>query len=469
MPGNIFRRNLIVPFIKLLIDAATIETSIIFSFWLRFYSPLVRIVPVSKSIPPFINYFYFSVFLIIVFVFLFIVSGSYRTRFYHSLAQDIPVVLKVSFLAILFAMSGAFLYRDFSYSRAVFMLIFFNSILFISAGRLIYHLLKRIFIKRGYDISRACLIGSPEVLKKVSRQLQFGKQHHFQVQGYVAAGPDPELNLKYFGPLGTLRGFLRAGHFDSLILAFNQAESSQTLQVINETEGMNIDLFYLPDVLDMVTASLNTFETNGLLLLQLKSFTLSGWQGFSKFIFDLTVSVAALIILSPLLLFIALLVKLTSPGPVFFRQKRTGLDGREFDMTKFRTMYRDAEAKTGPVWATAGDPRITLLGRFLRRTSLDELPQLFNVIRGEMSLVGPRPERPHFVRQFQNFIPKYSERHRVRSGITGWAQVNGLRGQSPIEERTKYDIYYIENWSLWFDLKIIILTFIAIVKGDNAY
>jgi exopolysaccharide biosynthesis polyprenyl glycosylphosphotransferase len=469
MARHIFRRNLIVPFIKLLFDISTLELSIFFSFWLRFYSPVIGLVPVTKGIPAFDNYFYFSIFLIIVYVFLFIISGSYRTRFYSSFAQDIPIILKVSFLGILFAMSGAFLYRDFSYSRAVFLLILINTILFLIAGRFVFHLLKRVFIKKGYDVSRACLIGSPDLLKKVAVRLLSKQQHHFQVQGYLADKPDPDLNLTYYGQLPVLRGLLQKDQFDSLILAFNQADTSTTIQVIHMTEGTNIDLFYLPDILDMLTSSLNTFETNGLLLLQLKSFNLSGWQGFSKYIFDLTVSILVLILLAPLLLIIAILIKMTSPGPILYRQKRVGLDGKEFTITKFRTMRTDAESKTGPVWATAGDPRVTPLGRFLRRTSLDELPQLFNVIKGDMSLVGPRPERLHFVQQFQHFIPKYSERHRVRSGITGWAQVNGLRGQSPIEERTKYDIYYIENWSLWFDLKIIILTFIAIIKGENAY
>jgi lipopolysaccharide/colanic/teichoic acid biosynthesis glycosyltransferase len=132
-------------------------------------------------------------------------------------------------------------------------------------------------------------------------------------------------------------------------------------------------------------------------------------------------------------------------------------------------MVQNAEQSSGPIWAKKSDPRVTAIGKFLRRTSLDELPQIINVIKGDMSIVGPRPERPHFVNKFKSYIPKYSERHRVRSGITGWAQVNGLRGQSPIEERTRYDVYYIENWSLWFDIKILIMTFLAIVRGENAY
>ena len=145
------------------------------------------------------------------------------------------------------------------------------------------------------------------------------------------------------------------------------------------------------------------------------------------------------------------------------------MDGKTFDMLKFRSMVTDAEKNSGPVWASQDDPRVTVVGKFLRRTSLDELPQLINVIKGDMSLVGPRPERPHFVQEFKSVVPKYQERHRFRSGMTGWAQVNGLRGQSSIEDRTRYDIYYIENWSLMLDLKILILTIVAIFRGDNAY
>jgi exopolysaccharide biosynthesis polyprenyl glycosylphosphotransferase len=204
-------------------------------------------------------------------------------------------------------------------------------------------------------------------------------------------------------------------------------------------------------------------------VLRLKAVEFSGWQGFLKRSFDLLVSLTGLIILSPLLLLLAVLVKMNSTGSVFYKQKRIGLDGREFTMLKFRSMVVDAEKESGPVWAAEKDPRTTSIGRFLRRTSLDELPQLINVIRGEMSLVGPRPERRVFVEQFRQQIPQYAERHRVRSGVTGWAQVNGLRGQSPIEDRTRYDVYYIENWSLWFDIKIILLTFLAIIRGENAY
>ncbi len=176
-----------------------------------------------------------------------------------------------------------------------------------------------------------------------------------------------------------------------------------------------------------------------------------------------------LILVSPILLLIALLVKLESRGPVFYKQERVGLDGNLFSVLKFRSMRLDAEANSGPVWAQKNDPRATRVGRFLRRFSLDELPQLINVLRGDMSLVGPRPERQHFVDQFKAEIPKYLERHRVKTGMTGWAQVNGLRGNAPISERTKYDVYYVENWSLVFDLKIIMKTLRAVLFGEDAY
>jgi exopolysaccharide biosynthesis polyprenyl glycosylphosphotransferase len=184
---------------------------------------------------------------------------------------------------------------------------------------------------------------------------------------------------------------------------------------------------------------------------------------------DIALGTIALILAAPLMVVIALLVKLTSRGPVFFSQERMGLDGRVFRVWKFRTMRVDAEDVTGPVWAVADDPRRTRVGTVLRRLSLDELPQLLNVLRGEMSLVGPRPERPVFIEEFRRHVPRYMLRHMVRAGITGWAQVNGWRGNTSIEQRIQYDLYYIENWSLLLDLKILALTFVRGFAHKNAY
>jgi exopolysaccharide biosynthesis polyprenyl glycosylphosphotransferase len=469
MKKGIYKRNLAIPFLKIVIDAISIEAAFIFSFWLRFYSPLTSIIPPSKGLPPFSIYFYFSFYLLVIYIVLFSILRAYRTRIFTNLSQDLPVIFKVCFLGILFAMSGAFLYREFSYSRLVFLLILINTNVFLILGRLIFHSLKKYFIQKGFDILKVYLVGSNNLLPRIISQLQSTTAHTFEIMGYVSESEIPELAISYKGDINRLPDLIANDTPEGLVLAFNQYDYHNILEVMSLTEGKNIELFYIPDILDLLTSSYNTIEAEGLLLLQLKAFTLSGWQGFLKRIFDIFLSFVVLLLLAPLFLFLSMLIKITSKGPVFYLQKRVGMDGNEFNIIKFRSMGKNAEATTGPVWAKKDDARVTLIGKFLRRTSLDELPQLINVLRGDMSLIGPRPERPHFVKEFQVNIPKYLERHRVRSGITGWAQVNGLRGQSPIEERTKYDIHYIENWSIWFDIKIIILTFIAIFKGENAY
>jgi exopolysaccharide biosynthesis polyprenyl glycosylphosphotransferase len=219
-----------------------------------------------------------------------------------------------------------------------------------------------------------------------------------------------------------------------------------------------------------MTSRVRIRELEGIPFIPIKHVPLSSWNAVLKRGFDIVVAVLLIILLSPLFAVTALLIRLTSPGPVFYIQERVGLDGVSFPLIKFRSMRTDAERQTGPVWAQKQDPRATPIGRFLRRFSIDELPQLVNVLRGDMSLVGPRPERPHFVQQFRREVPKYMDRHRVRSGMTGWAQVNGLRGsEASIEERTKLDIYYIENWSLIFDLKIIFKTVRAVFFGKDAH
>jgi exopolysaccharide biosynthesis polyprenyl glycosylphosphotransferase len=211
-------------------------------------------------------------------------------------------------------------------------------------------------------------------------------------------------------------------------------------------------------------------ELGGLPLLNMRDVALRGWKLTLKRGIDLVGSAIGLVLFSPFFFLFAILVKLDSAGPALFSQERMGLDGRRFHVIKYRTMKIDAE-KAGPAWTTKDDPRRTKLGKFLRRTNVDELPQLINVFLGEMSLVGPRPEQPYYAEQFRSRIPRYNERHREKSGITGWAQVNGLRGDTSIEERTKYDLWYIENWSVWLDIKIILLTIWQTIVGEsrNAY
>jgi exopolysaccharide biosynthesis polyprenyl glycosylphosphotransferase len=209
-------------------------------------------------------------------------------------------------------------------------------------------------------------------------------------------------------------------------------------------------------------------DLGGLPLVTVRDIALRGWRRVAKRLMDIAGASIGLIILSPVMMLVGVLIKLDSPGPVFYVQQRMGLDARPFNMLKFRSMQRNAEAK-GPGWTVEDDPRITRLGRLLRQINVDELPQLINVLLGQMSLVGPRPERPIYVNQFRRSIPRYMDRHWEKAGLTGWAQINGLRGDTSIAERTKYDLWYIENWSLLLDAKILLRTVFNIFELPNAY
>jgi exopolysaccharide biosynthesis polyprenyl glycosylphosphotransferase len=470
MEKKLFRKNLFIPFLKIIIDIIALESAFSAAYFLRFQSPLQNIFPVTKGYPPFENYLLTSIFLTLVYIILFALSRSYKSRYFNSYTQDIPIVIRVCVLGILVAMSGAFLYRDFSYSRLTFLIMFMNTLVYMLLLRYAFHLIKRkILIPRGFSVQNLILVGSGNFIPNFFSQLRKEKNIPFQILGYCSDGEVQSHELKNLGPLKQLPKIVDRYSPDALLLSFEENAHDAVVQIIRLIEGKNVEIFFIPDFLYLIGSQTKSIEIAGMPLIRLKAMAFSGWQGFLKRTFDLFTSGLALLLLSPIFLFIGFVIKLGSKGSVFYRQSRVGMDNREFLMLKFRSMVENAENETGPVWAKSNDPRVTVIGKFLRRSSIDELPQLINVFKGEMSLVGPRPERKVFVEEFQQYIPKYAERHRVRSGMTGWAQVNGLRGQSPIEDRTRYDVYYIENWSLWFDIKIILMTFMTIVRGENAY
>jgi Undecaprenyl-phosphate glucose phosphotransferase len=266
-----------------------------------------------------------------------------------------------------------------------------------------------------------------------------------------------------------LRALLKRLSPDLVIVTLPHAESARLADILEKIGDDPVTIHFVPDVAGLASlrGGIETFE--GIPFIHLRESPLYGWNRLLKRAFDLVLGTLVLLLVSPLMVVVALLVKFTSPGPVLFWQERMGLDGRSFAMLKFRTMRVDAESQTGPVWTRPEDPRRTAVGTFLRRWSLDELPQLFNVLRGEMSLVGPRPERPELVQEFRPRIPGYMLRHKVKAGMTGWAQINGWRGDTSLERRIQCDLYYIERWSLGFDLKIMILTMWRGFFSDNAY
>jgi exopolysaccharide biosynthesis polyprenyl glycosylphosphotransferase len=316
------------------------------------------------------------------------------------------------------------------------------------------------------------LVGTGDVARMILQKTVQSPRLGYQVVGFVNGGNGHQeiAGVPLLGPQSDIGRIVREYGVREVVIALPEASHDELLDLISACESERAIVRIFPDLFHIVASELTISDLDGLPLLTVRDVALRGWKVTAKRAMDLLISGVGLVLLSPFLLLVALLVRLESKGPVFYTQVRVGLDGKPFHMIKFRSMRVDAEENTGPVWATEDDPRKTKLGSLLRRTSIDELPQLINVLLGEMSIVGPRPERPVFVEQFRNVVPRYMDRHQEKAGITGWAQVNGLRGDTSIVERTKYDLYYIENWSLLFDIKIIVRTVINAIRGDrNAY
>jgi Undecaprenyl-phosphate glucose phosphotransferase len=290
-----------------------------------------------------------------------------------------------------------------------------------------------------------------------------------QVLGVVGDDRNGAGGARWLGGYKDLRAVLDAHTVDHVMLALAHEDYGRLAGLLDAVGDDPVTIHVVPDLLRFASLRGGVEQFEGMPFIHLRESSLYGWSSVAKRVFDFAFSLAALAALWPLLLLLAAAVRMSSPGPVFYRQERMGLDGQRFHMLKFRTMDADAEKRTGPVWAGPSDARRTGLGTFLRRFSLDELPQFINVVRGEMSVVGPRPERPVFVERFRQTVPGYMLRHKVKSGITGWAQVHGLRGNTSLEERIKYDIEYIERWSFWLDLRIIALTVARVLVDRNAY
>jgi Undecaprenyl-phosphate glucose phosphotransferase len=466
------RKDFLVPFLTVLSDAVAIEGSFLFSYWLRFFSPLTTYVDVTKGFPPLNAYIAGSLFVIPVWLFLFNRRGMHKARRNVYFSDEFFAIVRLVFIGMLIVMAGAFFYRTFSYSRLVFGLLGINAVVFISAGRYTVMKFEQWWYRTGHDVKRVILVGTNSTARRVYEAIAGNRGLGYVIEGYFSLNGPGQMETtqaRLVGPVREVPTYAATYATDIILVALDSKDHPVLFDLVRRCEGMNTEIMMVPDLLDMMTSQVRIKELEGIPFIRIKTTPMSTWNQILKRSFDLIVASIVLILVCPVFLLLAVLIKLTSPGPVFYLQERIGLDGRSFRVMKFRSMKVDAEKTTGPVWAQRADPRTTGLGKFLRRFSLDELPQLINVIKGEMSLVGPRPERPHFVEQFKKEVPKYLDRHRVKTGMTGWAQVNGLRGaDGSIEERTKFDVYYVENWSLVFDLKIILKTIRAVLLGEEA-
>lgn len=461
--------EVLFPLAALILDALAVMGSFKLSYWLRFHSPLTEIVPVTLGVPPQSRYLAFSAAAALIFIVIFAARGLYRLHDRISAVDEFVRVTRSTILVLPWLFTLAFFYRDFSYSRGVFGLIAVITIVILTAERAAIQSLQRKLYRRGIGVLRAAVCGTGKLAQEIHERLQRNPHLGYRSLGYIQVGDPQPAVQPVLGAYREMPSLLLRERFDLLFIALEHEERPLLDEIIRLCEGIDLEFLFAPDPLVALEGKVHPWTLAGIPLLKIKESPLFGWKGVIKRSLDLVVAGLLLVLLSPLLVLIAILVKLDSRGPLIYSQERIGLDGRPFRIHKFRTMIPEAEAATGPVWAKKDDPRTTRVGKILRRFSLDELPQLFNVLKGDMSLVGPRPERAHFVRQFRQAVPRYLERHRVRSGMTGWAQVNGLRGDTSIAERTRYDVYYVENWTLGFDLKILLLTVREVLFGKQAY
>jgi exopolysaccharide biosynthesis polyprenyl glycosylphosphotransferase len=363
-----------------------------------------------------------------------------------------------------------FMYRALEPPRLMLVYWALLSIGLVWVSRVVLDALLREAHRHGRDLECVLIVGDGEQAQLVDAKIRSAPELGYRVAGFIGNGSPTGLVQPVLGGLADVPEIVRSQAVGEVIIAWAGISHQELIDIVTGCTREGVDIKIFPDIFELMAREVETSELTGLPLMRVRDVALRGWMRFLKRALDVAVSWSLLVLLSPWLLLMALLVKLTSPhGPVLHVQERVGLDGRPFYMLKFRSMHPDAEADSGPVWAVPNDPRRTRLGALIRRFSLDEFPQLINVLVGEMSLVGPRPERPEFVAQFANLVPRYRERHMEKAGMTGWAQVNGLRGQTSIVERTEYDLFYVETWSLAFDIKILLKTLAAVIRDRNAY
>jgi Undecaprenyl-phosphate glucose phosphotransferase len=454
--------------ITLAIDLMLIGACWIGAYLLRFYvvgPPLV-----TPEVPPLRDYLLQLVPILVAWSFTFHWLDLYRPRRLGSRASEWIDVAKASTLGVLILTAiMTFGYREYEYSRVVIVYFWALSIVAVSFWRATFREALRAARRGGLNLRRAIIVGGGEPAAEVVAALRRRPDVGVVVLGLVGEKDDGRPPAPWMGRLEELRSILDRSEPDIVIVALPHGELARVPAILAEIGDDPVAIHLVPDVFSLASLRGGIEEFEGVPLIHLRESPLYGWNLVLKRALDLAIALPALVLAAPAMAVIAVAIRLSSPGPVLLRQERMGLDGQRFQMLKFRTMRADAEADTGPVWAVEHDARRTSVGAALRRFSLDELPQLVNVLRGEMSLVGPRPERPVFVEQFRRRIPGYMLRHKVKAGMTGWAQINGWRGNTSLEKRLEYDLYYIERWSLAFDFKILLLTIWSGFRSKNAY
>jgi len=466
------RKHRTLASVYLVNDALASNLAMLCAWFLRFQ---FEVIPVTKGPQEFSTYVKLLPIVTLVFPLAFAVQGLYRIRPTRSKAEEWISVAVASVVATII-FSGVLLWvrigsEDGYYSRATLAIFLVCAIAFVMLGRTIVRYVVEGRHRAGKDLDRVLIAGNGELARAVLDRMNAHRDRlGFRIVGYLRNGDAAELpDLACLGTIADAEEVVKAHKIDHVFVALPHASSTAMMALLDRLTRNLVAIHVVPDLLQFMVLRSRVEDLDGLPTINLSETPLEGWSRFVKRGFDLVVAMAALLLLSPLMLLVALAIWIEDGFPIFYRQIRMGLDGKPFEMVKFRSMRVGAENETGAVWAAKDDPRRTRIGRFIRAWSLDELPQLWNVLVGDMSVIGPRPERPEFVEQFRAEFPHYMLRHKVRAGMTGWAQVHGWRGNTSIRMRIEHDLYYIENWSLLLDLKILFLTVVHGLRHENAY
>jgi Undecaprenyl-phosphate glucose phosphotransferase len=447
----------------------------VLAYYIRFYT----FMDAPLGIPETVLYFKLLPFILFIWIFAFSISGFYRrSGKHHSPLTEGLDIIHSSVIAIGLFIVFTYFYEEYRYSRITLAIFGVLNPILIITGRSIIRKIVRRYI-RYTPVRNTLIIASGDMLRHALTLSRQPAMERHAVAGVILLkkeetyDADVEFcganNLAVFAEPESWAEFFVLNPVNSVYIAIPQKAYSYFEANISKIADQVPDIKLIPDIIKFTRFSARIDMVEGVPVIAIHESPLRGLSSVIKRCVDIFGSLCGIMLLSPVLLVISILVPLSSRGPILYRQERMGLDGRSFYCLKFRSMPVDAEKQTGAVWAKATDNRATWLGKFLRRTSLDELPQLFNVLKGEMSLVGPRPERPVFVNKFRSDIPGYMLRHKVKAGITGWAQVNGWRGNTSLEKRIEYDLYYIQNWSIWLDFRILIMTVGEVFFSKNAY
>ena len=454
-----------------------------FGAWmLRFELDLApAFLPLETEVPELRRYLELLPFVLLLWPVVLYFHGLYQSRRGRSRVDEAITVLVAVILALVLLSVVVAWYRPprvpgsaevFTYSRA-FLALFgvLDLALVVLARNAIRQVLQRLRLA-GHNIQRILVVGAGALGREITQKILAHRELGFEVTGFVDDDPGKQgasfHGVPVLGPTREIESILQERDVHQVFVALPLEAHRKMLRILQVVSRECVEVKLVPDILQYATLKASLEDVDGTPVINLSQVPLQGWSSLVKRGMDVATSLSALAVLAPWLPVAAALIWLEDRGPIFYRQERMGLDGKRFMILKLRSMRIDAESSTGPVWAIKDDPRRTRVGQLMRHWSLDELPQLWNVLKGEMSLIGPRPERPAFVQEFKHKIPQYMLRHRVKSGITGWAQVHGWRGNTSIKKRIQYDLYYIENWSLKLDFKILWMT---LRKGlrHNAY